>query len=102
MTEEQTGVDESRRVKLDPVLDLRAAVPLADQFRAMCGVEVFVDASEVERVGAQCVQVLLAAKKTWDDAGDRFELLQPSSQFRGGLETLGLDLSNFQHAESTT
>ena len=52
---------------LDSVLDLRAAAPLADEFKARRGADINIDASNVERLGAQCAQVLLSAEKNLGD-----------------------------------
>lgn len=99
MARKKASGGRARQLKLDSVLDLRAAAPLAEQLGKLRGAKVAVNASDVERVGAQCVQVLLSAKKTWDDAGDSFALTNPSDAFLEGLDVLGLSQSHFEKAQ---
>ena len=72
---------------LAPVLDLKAATPLAQALMALRGRNVNVNASAVERLGAQCLQVLLSARNTWTEDGVRFAVTEPSDTF---VETLAL------------
>ena len=80
------------KVTLAPILDLRAAVPLADALKAHRGHDVEIDASEVARVGAQCVQVLLSALKTWREEARRLEIVASSDVFEEGVKLLGVEL----------
>lgn len=52
-------------LKLPAVLDLNAAEPLKAELLARRGQGVTIDASDVERLGGLCLQVLLSAKRTW-------------------------------------
>ena len=74
---------------LPAVLDLKAATPLAALLLARRGTPLVVDGSAVERLGAQCLQVLLAARKTWDADGQPFQLANPSTAFIEALALLG-------------
>lgn len=74
-------------VTLTSILDLKAARPLAEELTALRGRDLMIDAASVERLGAQCLQVLLAASATWADDGARFAVTGPSAAF---LETLAL------------
>lgn len=85
----------SGTVALPAVLDITAAGPLASEFLRVRGKDVSVDASKVERVGAQCIQVLLSAVATWTLDGMEFDLAHPSSAFVEGLEIAGLEPANF-------
>jgi chemotaxis protein CheX len=76
-------------VRLGRVLDLNAAAPLAAELLALRGRDVLVDASAVDRLGAQCLQVLLAARATWAADGAAFELGSPSDEFAATLALLG-------------
>jgi chemotaxis protein CheX len=84
MTESQPAT-----LKLRPVLDLRAAAPLKAEFGALRGRPVSVDATDVDRVGALCLQVLMSAHSTWTSDGVGFSLGKTSPAFEEGLETLG-------------
>jgi chemotaxis protein CheX len=76
-------------LKLRPVLDLTAATPLKAEFGALRGRAVSVDATDVDRVGALCLQVLMSAHSTWTSDGVAFSLAGTSQAFEEGLETLG-------------
>ena len=52
-------------VELPEVLDLKAATPLAVEFLAFRGKPLQFDGARVQRLGGQCLQVLLSAAKTW-------------------------------------
>lgn len=85
----------SATVALPSVLDITAAGPLASEFLKVRGKDVTVDASKVERVGAQCIQVLLSAVATWTLDGVEFDLANPSSALVDSLQTAGLEPANF-------
>ena len=80
-------------IALPETLDLVAAKPLAETLLSMRGSDVRIDASQVTRMGGQCVQVLLSAVATW--RGDRaiLKVVSPSPEFIGGLKLLGVDPS---------
>lgn len=77
-------------LNLPRTLDLRAAAPLAADFGRFRGRPLVIDASEVDKVGAQCVQVLVSAQQTWARDGVALTLSNPSSAFTGALEILGI------------
>ncbi len=52
-------------VTLVPILDINAATPLAAELIAARGKPVEIDASQVQRLGGQCLQVLLSAEMLW-------------------------------------
>lgn len=76
-------------VKLKPALELTAAGPLKTEFVALRGRAVRVDATDVQRFGALCLQVLLSARATWAADGVSFTLGDTSPAFDAGLSTLG-------------
>ena len=82
-----------RQLQLPQVLDLTAAAPLAQSLLSRRGADLIVDASRVQRVGAQCLQVLLAAAATWKADGARLRLVKPSDAFLevGRLSGINLD-----------
>jgi chemotaxis protein CheX len=79
-------------MQLPAVLDLTAAAPLAQSFQSNRGKALSVDASRVNRVGGQCLQVLLAAVSTWKADGARISLVKPSAEFLEGGRLLGIHL----------
>ncbi len=71
------------------------AAPLAEAFGKLVGSPVAIDASRVNRLGASCVQVMLAAARTWKAKGDALTLLNPSPRFLEDLGLLGLEAGAF-------
>ncbi len=82
-------------VELPSVLDLQAAAPLAGEFLALRGRPVDVDGSHVQRLGGQCLQVLLSDAKTWKADEIPFALVNPSRDLIDGLALLGVPAASF-------
>jgi chemotaxis protein CheX len=82
-------------IKLAPVLDLKAASPLASEFLAHRGEELRVDASRVQRLGGQCLQVLLSAAATWKADELPLAVVNASPDFIEGLQRLGIAPAEF-------
>ena len=76
-------------------LDIKAAAPLAAELIAARGRDLALNASQIERVGAQCLQVLLSAAATWAADGRDLVVEEPSPAFADAIRTAGLELSNF-------
>lgn len=76
-------------VQLAEVLDLKAAAPLAAELLMLRGRAVFLDASQVQRVGGLCLQVLLSACRTWREEGIPLSIVNPSARFTEGIVLLG-------------
>ncbi len=81
---------------LDPVLDLKAASPLAQGLLAKRGTDLRIDGSLVERLGGQCLQVLLSARSTWEADGHAFVIERMSAQMEAALELFGIGPAAFQ------
>jgi len=87
-------------VPLPPVLDLNAAGPLARQLADLRGRAVVLDGSAVQRLGGQCLQVLLSAKATWAADGQDFRLADPSDELTAALALMGAPVNpTFQTPE---
>jgi chemotaxis protein CheX len=82
-------------VELPEVLDLKAATPLAVELLALRGRSLNVDASRVQRLGGQCLQVLLSAAMTWKAEKIPFTLVNMSGDFNEGLARLGVSVADF-------
>ncbi|SFI54539.1 STAS domain-containing protein [Aerobium aerolatum] len=89
------GIAAAGSMTLPSELDIKAAIPLATELLALRGRDVAIDASQIERVGAQCLQVLLSAAATWHADGADFTLSAPSAPFSDAVRLAGLDLSDF-------
>ncbi|MGV1915268.1 STAS domain-containing protein [uncultured Agrobacterium sp.] len=81
-------------LKLSPVLDLTQASVLYGKLKELRGKPVTVDASEVERVGAQCVQILMAGIKAWEADGKQFTFSKASEAFDKTLKLIGVDIGH--------
>jgi len=77
-------------VALPAILDLRAATPLANALLASRGRELIIDAAQVQRLGGQCLQVLLSAALTWRADDIPLSISKPSPDFLEGLDLLGI------------
>ncbi len=83
---------------LPTVLDLAAAGPLQSALLALRGRPATIDASEVQRMGGLCLQVLLAARNMWAADGHGFALNHASQAFTEATTLMAagplLDLPN--------
>src|SRR5258706_4880710 len=70
-------------------LDLTAAAPLKAQLLAARGAPLSLDASSVRRLGAQCLQVLLAAEAAWSGDGLEWRIASPSPEFAEAARLMG-------------
>ena len=93
------GPDRRNVVVLAPVLDLKAAAPLADELIALRGTDITIDGTGVQRVGAQCLQVLLAARRTWAADRAEFVIVAASEHLQATATLLGTSAALFDSAE---
>ncbi len=77
-------------VKLPAVLDLNAASALKDEFLDRRGHALTLEGDEVQRLGGQCLQVLLSAKQAWSEDGCDLTLTSLSPDFEAALSIFGL------------
>jgi len=80
----------SAPLRLAKVLDLAAAASLKQDLAEFRGKTAHLDASDVQRLGTQCAQVLLSAQRTWLAEGHAFEIKTASEAFHEGLNRLGV------------
>lgn len=76
-------------------LDINAAGPLATELLKARGKDLALNASEIDRVGGQCLQVLLSAAATWAADGAELTIEEPSPAFLDAVEIAGLELTQF-------
>lgn len=88
-------------LQLLEILDIRAASPLVASLVATRGEQVTIDAANVQRVGAQCVQVLYSARATWQADGVAFAIVNPSEAFVEGLTALGVPITKLIERDLT-
>jgi chemotaxis protein CheX len=78
-------------VRLDPVLDLKAADRLKVALMERRGLPLDVDASGVQRLGGLCLQVLIAAQHAWLLEGIPMTISNRSNEFTETLNLFGAD-----------
>ena len=78
-------------LRLPVSLDLPAARPLAAALIDRRGQPITIEASAVGQVGAQCVQVLLSAKRTWEADGVSLSIVNCSPRMIEDLKLIGID-----------
>ena len=83
----------SDTIELPHVLDIVAAPLLLESFLSRRRKSLSVGAGQVQRLGAQCLQILMAARATWSADGFALEYRDPSSEFIASLELLGSSIS---------
>ncbi len=83
-----------KTITLKPVLDMNEATALHQSLTAVRGHAVAIDASAVERTGTLCVQVLLAASRTWHNDKQPFTFSKVSEAFTKTTQLIGI---NFDH-----
>jgi len=71
-------------LQLEPVLDLGAAERLHATLMGLRGQPLDIDASQVERLGGLCLQVLISARDTWRADGHSAVIGQASTAFEEG------------------
>lgn len=88
-------------IDLPANLDLTAAASLAERLLAARGEPLTIDASGVEKLGGQCLQVLLSAVVTFRADMTPLEITRPSEGFEDGLRLLGLSVDSLLDKEIT-
>lgn len=80
----------STSFELPSCLDMSAAPALKSSLLALRGGDAVLDAGTIQRMGAQCVQVLVSAKRTWEADGHGFSIVNPTTEFLECLSMLGI------------
>ena len=75
---------------LPPILDLTAAAAVLENFLTRRGKPLSVNAAEVQRLGGQCLQVLLCARAAWAADEQELRLDSCSEEFLAALDLLGV------------
>ncbi len=101
MTGERGPLDDAAcpTLRLAAVLDLKAAADLHRDLMAHRGQDLVLDASDVTRLGGQCLQVLLAAVFAWRAEGKGLSFDHPSVAFIRALDMFGFAFEGSIHKE---
>jgi chemotaxis protein CheX len=86
-------------LRLPECLDLLAAKPLARALLERRGKPIVLDGSSVRQLGAQCVQLLLSAKRTWSVDGVALSIVNCTPRMIGDLQLLGIDSTTLTSGE---
>ncbi|MEW5684567.1 MAG: STAS domain-containing protein [Pseudomonadota bacterium] len=79
----------SNTIQLADSLDMTAAGPLVQSLKDQRGKPLSLNASQVRRLGGQCLQVLLSAQATWSADGQTFEIIEATPEFTDALALMG-------------
>lgn len=85
---------QAETLKLAPVLDLNEASALHGQLMLLRGKDLSIDASGVERVGVQCVQVLMAGANAWEQDKKGFAFGEVSDAFTKTMQLIGINIDH--------
>lgn len=91
---------ESKKLKLAAVLDFNEASELRGKLLSMRGAALEIDASQVERVGAQCMQVLMAGAKAWEEDKQSFVFAGSSEAFVKTSQLIGINIEQLLAKEN--
>jgi len=83
------GGNELMMMPLPEIMDIKAAAPLAAELRGLRGSPAALDASHVQHLGGLCLQVLLAARRSWAADNVAIEIVNPSKAFKDALALSG-------------
>lgn len=86
-------------ISLPEALDLRAAHPLALALLAARGGPLKLDGSKVESIGAQCMQVIVSARQTWERDAVPLTLTNPTEDLLDAFAVAGLSIDTIVESE---
>jgi len=78
-------------------LDMQAASGLLEKILAGRGADLRIGAADVQRVGGQCLQLLLAARSAWEADMNNLSFENVSPEFAAGLQTLGASIESISY-----
>lgn len=85
------------QITLPAKLDLPAAAPLLDELQKLEG-DIALDGSEINHIGALCLQVLISCAKTAAAAGHSFRVENLSDAAQSQLGFMGVDINNLSES----
>ncbi|OJF94259.1 STAS domain-containing protein [Pararhizobium antarcticum] len=88
-----------KSLSLPPILDLNEASALRGKLVALRGNSLVVDASAVERVGALCLQVLMAGARSWEEDKKSFTFTKVSDAFTKTTQLIGVNIDHLMAKE---
>ncbi len=98
MNEEQAQTS-LYEVTLPEALDLRAAVPLVNSLLSARGGAIRLDGAQVRNIGAQCLQIILSARQTWERDGLSLTIINPTQELLTAFADAGLTIEGIVEGE---
>ena len=86
----------AKRLVLETKLDSAAAETLQNTFLASKDENIELDGSQVEQLGAMCLELLMSARHIWGASGKTVTLQNASPHLVDDLRHYGLTESDFQ------
>ena len=98
-----TGGNRQKSAEVSLAASLRSAeaAGLKSTIEGARGQPLRLDACNVTMIGAQCLQVLLAARATWAAQGTKFEISNLSGDMHAALGVLGVSPDQIGAREAT-
>jgi chemotaxis protein CheX len=94
------SIEDGQAYALPETLNLKAAAGLYADLSAARGHDFALDAADVQRLGGQCLQVLLAASEAWRADGLELSIINPSDAFTQTLSLFGATFGGATHKET--
>lgn len=92
-----TAKDESKsQLVLSSKLSAHEAETVLAQYQEASGQDLEVDASSVELLSTPCIQIMLAAAKSWKSAGKSLKITEPSVAFSEAVARLAIEFDDLQ------
>ena len=88
-------------IQLPEKLNSAAAPKILKDVKAQQGNAIRLNGSGVTMIGALCAQVLIAARQSWQEAGQDFEVTNLSNDMYASLEIFGLAAEQIGAGELT-
>lgn len=80
---------ESREVNLSSSLLSSSSIELWDILNAVQSQNIVLNMSKVENLGGQCLEMIIAAERSWKKSGLNFEIVNASDAFLRDVKFLG-------------
>jgi chemotaxis protein CheX len=87
-------------LKLPQTLDVAAVRAVREDLLGRRGTDITVDASDVERIGALGIELLIAAQRQWRKDDSALKLVGVSDTVTDAFQDLGLDATTLDTRET--
>jgi chemotaxis protein CheX len=98
--EERRATARPAQLALEPALTPAAAGRLLGLLQGMRGTDLVLDSAEVETLSTPCLQILLAAAKSWRRDGRSLRIVAPPAGLRATLRDAEIALADLEAKEA--